>query len=72
MTIEEARKDLLKTLESIDKNKLSLPDLRIYADVLKVASEIQVKTYSEAFADIMTSTAFNAPVFKATTVADMK
>lgn len=72
MNIEQAKKDLLKTLESIDKEKLSLPDLRLYADTLKVISEIQTKTYAEALSETMSSMTMGIGTYKAPTVSEMK
>lgn len=68
MTIEEARNDLLKTLESMDKNKLSLSDLKLYADTLKTVSEIQVKSYM----DYMTQAMGCVGGYRAPTVSDLK
>ena len=31
MNVEQAKKNLLNTLDSIDRDKLSLPDLKLYA-----------------------------------------
>ena len=56
MTIEQAKNDLLITLDSMDKNKLSLPDLSIYAQILKTISEIQSKSYVEMMAEAFSPT----------------
>lgn len=53
MEILTLKDDLLNALGEIDKSKLSLMDLRLYADTLKVASEIQTKSYVEIVADAM-------------------
>lgn len=55
MTIKEAKDELLNTMNSINKDKLSLPDLRLYAETLKVISEIQTKSYGEYMAEMMGS-----------------
>lgn len=55
MTIEQAKTDLLATLDSMDKNKLSLPDLAMYAGILKTVSEIQSKSYAEMLAETLAS-----------------
>ena len=71
MEIKEARDALLKVLESIDKDKLSLYDLKTYAEILKTVSEIQTKT----FTDYMTAfnSAFNSSVCaRNATVGEMK
>lgn len=73
MEIKEARDALLKVLDSIDKDKLSLYDLKTYAEILKTASEIQTKTFTEYMSDF-TST-FNSSLcagYKSTTVGEMK
>lgn len=71
MTVKEARDELLETMHSINKDKLSLSDLRQYAETLKVVSEIQTKTYSECMADMIgfaTSGFGSKPV----TISDVK
>ncbi|MCM1328861.1 MAG: hypothetical protein NC253_05405 [Ruminococcus sp.] len=50
MNIEVLKTKLLETLDSIDKDKLSLPDIKLYADILKTVSEIQSKNYFECLA----------------------
>lgn len=52
MTIEQAKNNLICTLDSIDKEKLSLPDLKLYAEILKTASEIQVKNFHEEMTEM--------------------
>lgn len=74
MNIEQAKKDLLRTMESIDKDKLSLSDLRLYADTLKIVSEIQTKNYMDALVENFSNSCcsgFNSS-YKIQTVADMK
>lgn len=72
MNIEETKKNLLKTMESIDKDKLSLMELKSYAETLKVISEIQAKTYAEMFAESMSNVSMGFSGPKAPTVAEMK
>ena len=69
MTIEEARNDLLNALNSMDKDKLSLLDLKLYAETLKTLSEIQTKSYAEALAETMR---FGLGGMKTPTVSDLK
>ena len=69
-TTENLKNELLDTIGSIDKNKLSLLDLKMYADILKTVSEIQEKSYFDTMAEVM-SGGFglnHAP----TTVSDLK
>lgn len=71
MEIKEARDALLKTMESIDKDKLSLYELKTYAETLKIVSEIQVKSFTEYMSDF-TSTFNTSLGYKPPTVFDMK
>lgn len=68
MTIEQAKTNLLLTLESMDKDKLSLGDLQLYANILRTISEIQSKSYMECLAETF-SGGFG---FKPSTVSDLK
>lgn len=68
MTILEAKENLLVTLESMDKEKLSLMDLQIYANILKTVSEIQTKSYMECLGETLAG-GFG---MKAATVSDLK
>lgn len=68
MNIEQAKKELIATLDGIDKDKLSLPDLKLYAEILKTVSEIQAKSYIDA----LTSTMATGFGYKAPTVSDLK
>lgn len=72
MTVEQAKKELLSTMESIDKDKLSLPDLRMYADILKIISEIQTKTFSEMMSETMNSMSAGFNIYKPPIISDMK
>ena len=69
MTVEQVKSDLIQTLSSIDKEKLSLPDLRLYAETLKIASEIQGKNYTEMLAETLSFGGFGQ---KPATVSDLK
>ena len=53
MSIEQIKKELLQTLHSINKNKLSIYDLKVYAETVKLASEIQTKSYAESLAETL-------------------
>lgn len=53
MDVSILKDKLLMTMDSIDKDKLSLMDLRLYADILKTVSEIQTKSYAETMAEMM-------------------
>lgn len=72
MNIEHIKNDLLRTLESINKDKLSLYDLKTYAEIIKTVAEINSKDYMEKLIETMStaSTGFNGS--KTPTVADMK
>ncbi len=72
MNIEHIKNDLLRTLDGINKEKLSLYDLKAYAEIVKTVSEIQEKGYMDKLVDAMSnvSTGFNGT--KAPTVSDLK
>ncbi len=73
MNVEQVKKNLLNTLDSIDRDKLSLLDLKLYAEILRTVSEIQAKSYLETMTEAMRSTVcagFNKPQMP--TVAEMK
>lgn len=70
MEIEKAKSDLIQTLSSIDKEKLSLSDLRLYAETLKIVSEIQAKSYAEMLAETLSKG--SALGYKPVTVSELK
>lgn len=70
MDVGILKNKLMETLNSIDKDKLSLMDLRMYADILKTVSEIQTKSYAEAMAEMMNG--FHAPIPQPAVLGDLK
>lgn len=60
MDVMTLKNKLMETLDGIDKDKLTLMDLRMYADILKTVSEIQVKSYAEVMAETMSC--FHNPI----------
>ncbi len=72
MNIEQAKKNLINTLDSIDRDKLSLPDLKLYAEILKTTSEIQTKSYTEFFSEAMSVASSNFGSYKAPAISEMK
>lgn len=72
MNIEHIKNDLLRTLDGIDKEKLSLYDLKVYAEIVKTVSEVQEKGYMEKVIEAMSSASngFNGPKFPA--ISDLK
>lgn len=70
MDIATAKENLLKTLESIDKDKLSLVDLRTYAETLRIISDIQEKSYMDTITGLLSSGNGFAPHIPA--VSDLK
>lgn len=71
MDLEHAKNELISTLESMDKNKLSLPDLQLYANILKTLSEIQTKSYTECLAETFAAVGGGFGM-KPSTVSDLK
>lgn len=43
--VERIKSDIFKTLESIDKGKLSLYDLKTYAEIFKITAETKEEEY---------------------------
>lgn len=72
MDITILKAKLLDTLDGIDKDKLSLMDLKLYADILKTASEIQTKTYAEMMAETLGGFNAREPFPKPMVIGDMK
>lgn len=52
-TIETAKEHLIEVLESLDKSKMSLNDLMIYAQVLKIAADIQATDFNNVMAQAL-------------------
>lgn len=70
MNIATAKENLLKTLESIDKDKLSLLDLKTYAEILRIISDIQEKSYLDTITGLFsTGGGFGPPI---PAVSDLK
>ncbi len=72
MDIKEAKNNLLKTMESIDKDKLSLPELKLYAETLQIVSTIQTKTMMEAMNEAMSCVNQGFGVCKPPVISEMK
>lgn len=70
--IEKLKKDLSRTLDEIDKEKLSLPDLKLYAEIVKTVSEIQSKSYLEQMTMALSGGICNMPSYKPETVGNLK
>lgn len=70
MDVATLKNKLLGTLDSIDKDKLSLMDLQLYANILKTVSEIQTKSYADTMAEMMNG--FRAPIPQPMVLGDMK
>lgn len=70
MDIKTLKNDLINTLNGIDKEKLSLMDLRLYTEILKMASEIQTKTSAEMIAEAMSGAHSTLP--RPMTLGEMK
>lgn len=53
MTVEQVKQSVLETLDGVDKDKLNLNELALYAQILKTVSEIQGKDYLERLTETM-------------------
>lgn len=70
MDVTTLKNKLLETLDGIDKDKLSLMDLQLYANILRTASEIQDKSYAETMAEMVGG--FRTPIPQPMVLGDMK
>lgn len=52
-TIKTAKEHLIEVLESLDKSKMSLNDLMMYAQVLKVTADIQATDFNNVMAQAL-------------------
>lgn len=52
-TIKTAKEHLIEVLESLDKSKMSLNDLMMYAQVLKIAADIQATDFNSVMAQAL-------------------
>lgn len=52
-TIETAKEHLIEELESLNKSKMSLNDLMMYAQVLKIAADIQATDFNSVMAQAL-------------------
>ncbi len=68
--VERIKSGIFKTLESIDKDKLSLCDLKTYAEILKITCEAQDKSYFDSIMEKFNKLANNNPTPK--TVSEMR
>lgn len=71
MEIVDLKNELIETLGDINKNKLSLYDLKVYAEILKIVSDTHANGYEEVL--MKSLECLNTPTtFKHPTIADMK
>lgn len=55
MDTEVLKQELIEILEDIDKEHFNLCDLKEYAEIVKVVSEIKGRDYTEVFAQMIGS-----------------
>ena len=70
--VKQERDNLAKTLSEIDKDKLSLHELKTYAEILKVVSEIQIGNYFDKLTEMFKSNAGVCASYSAPTIKNMK
>ena len=70
--MKKPKKIYSKQWKALTKDKLSLMELKSYAETLKVVSEIQAKSYAEMLAESMSNVSMGFGGSKAPTVAEMK
>lgn len=52
-TIATAKEHLIEVLENMDKSKMSLNDLMMYAQILKITSDIQTSDFNDIMAQAL-------------------
>lgn len=71
MDISKLKEELISTVGSIDKDKLSLYDLKVYAEILKIVSDTHANGYEEILMKSLEALNTPSPI-KPLTIADMK
>lgn len=72
MEIQDLKDGILETLDSIDRDRLSLLDLKTYAEVLKIVSDTQTEGQKEFWAKAIETISKPIPQFNYPTISDMK
>lgn len=70
-SIENIKNNLIDTLSGIDLDKLSLFDLKAYAEIMKITAETKEGDYFDSIVEKFSSMS-TAPVPGPKTVAEMK
>lgn len=52
MTVSEVKSNLLDAMDAMDKSRMNVYDLKMYADVLRTVADISDKTYADCIADL--------------------
>lgn len=53
MTVSEVKSNLLDTLNAMDKSRMNVYDLKVYADTLRTVADTSDKTYAETMSEVM-------------------
>ena len=70
ITIKDLKQDLVDTIDKIDKEKVTISDLKTLAETVGVLSTI--KENQTAYMDVLMKMSTNGFGFKPTTVSDLK
>lgn len=69
--MEEIKQQLIETVKAVNIDKLSLPDLSIYLDIVKKLQDLTSKSYFDTLAEIMAK-GCSTSIPTAPTVGDLK
>lgn len=72
MEIIDLKNELIETLGGINKDKLSLYDLKTYAEILKIISDTHANGYEEVLMKSLECLNTPPATFKYPTIAEMK
>lgn len=53
MTVSEVKSHLLDTMDAMDKSRMSVYDLKVYADTLRTLAEVSDKSCTQTISDML-------------------
>lgn len=60
-SVEKEKQNLIKSLSEMDKNKLSLYELKTYAEILEILSKIKIDSYLDKLSSAFCNAGFGGP-----------
>lgn len=53
MTVSEVKSHLLDTMDAMDKSRMNVYDLKVYADTLRTLAEVSDKSSTQTLSDML-------------------